>query len=119
MLRLATASSGLTADAARRRCAAPVCLACCAASGKQTANRPSARTRAPLDMREVKTRSPQTLVKILRKWQPVPFSMLSGALQRNAKHEARLSNISGYLLHVRDGEPEILRFAQNDKKGAY
>jgi hypothetical protein len=24
--------------------------------------------------------------------------MLSGALQRNAKHEARLSNISGYLL---------------------
>ena len=58
--------------------------------------------------------------------------MLSGALQRNAKHEARLSNISGYLLEMPDREPEIeslasrtssaalqLRFAQNDNKGAH
>ena len=41
--------------------------------------------------------------------------MLSEALQRNAKHEARLSNISVYFVggsvQIR---PEILRFAQND-----
>jgi hypothetical protein len=56
--------------------------------------------------------------------------MLSDALQRNAEHEARLSNISGLLpwRERRWQEPEIeslvsrtsfaalqLRFAQNDK----
>jgi hypothetical protein len=41
--------------------------------------------------------------------------MLSEALQRNAKHEARLSNISDYFSNA--GKLiilEILRFAQND-----
>ena len=43
--------------------------------------------------------------------------MLSEALQRNAKHEARLSNISDlFQLHHRSqNQSEILRFAQNDK----
>jgi len=36
--------------------------------------------------------------------------MLSEALQRNATHEATLSNISGYRL---DLQSEILRFAQS------
>jgi hypothetical protein len=41
--------------------------------------------------------------------------MLSEALQRNAKHEARLSNISDSLGWGSDLEKsEILRFAQND-----
>ena len=39
--------------------------------------------------------------------------MLSEALQRNAKHEARLSNISGSLRVPRTTDT-ILRFAQND-----
>jgi hypothetical protein len=38
---------------------------------------------------------------------PTAF-MLKGALQRNAKHEARLSNISGYRL-AGDERPEIVR----------
>jgi hypothetical protein len=43
--------------------------------------------------------------------------MLSEALQRNAKHEARLSNISDNLLAGwRSRSSEILRFAQNDRK---
>jgi hypothetical protein len=41
--------------------------------------------------------------------------MLSGALQRNAKHEARLSDISGYHFSVAGEKSEILRFAQNDR----
>jgi hypothetical protein len=41
--------------------------------------------------------------------------MLSEALQRNAKHEARLSNISDcYVGSASTTQPEILRFAQND-----
>jgi hypothetical protein len=54
--------------------------------------------------------------------------MLSGVLQRNAQHEAKLSNISGYCLRVaaeKTSEIESLasrtssaalqlRFAQND-----
>ena len=42
--------------------------------------------------------------------------MLSAALQRNAKHEARLSNISRPILLLRRVRVEslILRFAQND-----
>jgi hypothetical protein len=53
--------------------------------------------------------------------------MLSEALQRNAKHEARLSNISGYSIGSAALKSEIeslasrtasaalqLRFAQND-----
>jgi hypothetical protein len=41
--------------------------------------------------------------------------MLSEALQRNAKHEARLSNISDCEDSDFDGaKSEILRFAQND-----
>jgi len=42
--------------------------------------------------------------------------MLSEALQRNAKHEARLSNISGlFLLWISSKfNPRFLRFAQND-----
>jgi len=45
--------------------------------------------------------------------------MLSGALQRNAKHEARLSNISDCGLHdAEKSYPEILRFAQNDNAGS-
>ena len=41
--------------------------------------------------------------------------MLSEALQRNAKHEARLSNISGrWLGGLYKEKTEILRFAQND-----
>ena len=53
--------------------------------------------------------------------------MLSGALQRNAKHEARLSNISVYFCaNVAGNDPRLkpgladfvrcvaLRFAQND-----
>ena len=61
------------------------------------------------------------------------FVMLSEALQRNAKHEARLSNISGLFAvsshattkQIRDGKPGLapnafgaalqLRFAQNDR----
>jgi hypothetical protein len=39
--------------------------------------------------------------------------MLSGALQRNAKHEARLSNISGYRLAA-DASPEII--SRNDQR---
>jgi hypothetical protein len=84
-------------------------------------------------MRELKTKSPETPVKTLRKTQAISQSvMLSAALQRNAKHEVRLSNISGYLLEMPDREPEIeslasrtssaalqLRFAQNDNKGAH
>jgi hypothetical protein len=42
--------------------------------------------------------------------------MLSEALQRNAKHEAGLSNISDFLFSSGGRrESEILRFAQNDK----
>jgi hypothetical protein len=37
--------------------------------------------------------------------------MLNRALQRNAKHEAGLSNISGYCLRVAGEKSEILRFA--------
>jgi hypothetical protein len=46
--------------------------------------------------------------------------MLSEALQRNAKHEARLSNISAYCYgrSVQKGS-EILRFAQNDIAGLF
>ena len=41
--------------------------------------------------------------------------MLRGALQRNAKHEARLSNISDYFRGtVWTERSEILSFAQND-----
>jgi hypothetical protein len=41
--------------------------------------------------------------------------MLIEALQRNAKHEARLSNISEHSFKpVRNKKSEILRFAQND-----
>src|SRR6059058_3862220 len=41
--------------------------------------------------------------------------MLSEALQRNAEHEARLSNISGCDVHAaKRRNLEILRFAQND-----
>jgi len=37
-------------------------------------------------------------------------------LQRNAKHEARLSNISGsFLASCWNGSSEILRCAQNDR----
>ena len=44
--------------------------------------------------------------------------MLSEALQRNAKHEARLSNISDYLCQncLTIIGPEILLFAQNDNR---
>jgi len=42
--------------------------------------------------------------------------MLSGALQRNAKHEATLSNISEYRFRYAKRGSEILRFAQNDSK---
>jgi len=49
------------------RCCAPLeYLACCAASGKQRANTPSARTSAPLNMPELKTKSQQTPVKCSR-----------------------------------------------------
>ena len=40
--------------------------------------------------------------------------MLSGALQRNAEHEARLSNIPDCSLRIQQKLSEILRFAQND-----
>jgi hypothetical protein len=42
--------------------------------------------------------------------------ILSEALQRNAKHEARLSKISGSfsLADVLGKQSEILRFAQNN-----
>jgi len=41
--------------------------------------------------------------------------MLSEALQRNAKHEARLSNISVYCqCESLQNWSELLRFAQND-----
>jgi hypothetical protein len=42
--------------------------------------------------------------------------MLSEALQRNAKHEARLSNISGYECGKPKRRSEILRFAQDDNR---
>jgi hypothetical protein len=43
---------------------------------------------------------------------------VSEALQRNAKHEARLSNISAYFCwRSLDRWSEILRFAQNDSDG--
>jgi hypothetical protein len=43
--------------------------------------------------------------------------MLSEVLQRNAKNEAMLSNISEFCSKalVKD-KPEILRFARNDKR---
>ena len=40
--------------------------------------------------------------------------MLSRALQRNAEHEARLSNISDCSLRIQQKLSEILRFAQDD-----
>ena len=40
--------------------------------------------------------------------------MLSEVLQRNAKHEARFSNISKYRVKYFKRGSEILRFAQND-----
>src|SRR5262245_4540515 len=64
MLRLETVSSDVTGDPATRSCTGRECLACCAASGKQTVNNPSAMASAPLDMRELKTKSRQTPVKI-------------------------------------------------------
>src|SRR5262245_50331957 len=67
MLKLETSSTGLTADAEKGCCKARECLDCCAATGKQTANNPSARTSAPLDMRKLKTKSQQTPAKTLRK----------------------------------------------------
>jgi len=44
--------------------------------------------------------------------------MLSEPLQRKAKHEARLSNISDYSVGFVRGSTEILRFAQNDTEFA-
>src|SRR5215467_13104575 len=67
MLRLETSSSGLTADAATRCCDPRECLASCAATGKQTVKNPSARKSAPLNMRELKTKSRETPAKNLRK----------------------------------------------------
>jgi hypothetical protein len=40
--------------------------------------------------------------------------MLSTALQQNAEHEARLSNISDCSLRIQQKLFEILRFAQDD-----
>jgi hypothetical protein len=40
--------------------------------------------------------------------------MLSGALQRNAEHEAGLSNVSDCSLRIQQELSEILRFAQDD-----
>jgi hypothetical protein len=40
--------------------------------------------------------------------------MLSEVLQRNAKHESRLSNISGYSCRSSLKRLELLHFAQND-----
>jgi hypothetical protein len=40
--------------------------------------------------------------------------MLSTALQQNAEHEARLSNISDCSLRIQQKLSEILRFAQDD-----
>ena len=40
--------------------------------------------------------------------------MLREALQRNAKHEARFSNISGFFRAKLGKWPEILRSAQDD-----
>jgi hypothetical protein len=39
---------------------------------------------------------------------------LSGALQQNAEHEPRLSNISDCSLRILQKLSEILRFAQDD-----
>jgi len=39
---------------------------------------------------------------------------LSRALQRNAEHEAKLSNISDCSLRIQQKLSELLRFAQND-----
>jgi hypothetical protein len=43
---------------------------------------------------------------------PMASVMLSEALQRNAKHEARLSNISGLLPFALKALTEILRHAR-------
>jgi 5-(carboxyamino)imidazole ribonucleotide mutase len=43
--------------------------------------------------------------------------MLSEALQRNAKHEARLSNISGTALSALKKIQRFLGFARNDRRG--
>jgi len=40
--------------------------------------------------------------------------MLNEVLQRNVKHEARLSNTSLVWIGTLQHGPEILRFAQND-----
>jgi hypothetical protein len=44
--------------------------------------------------------------------------MLSGALQRNAEHEARFLNISDCSFRTQQKLSEILRFAQDDSGGA-
>jgi hypothetical protein len=40
--------------------------------------------------------------------------MMSGALQRNAEHEAKFSNISDCSLRIQQKLSETIRFAQDD-----
>jgi hypothetical protein len=44
--------------------------------------------------------------------------MLSSALQQNAEHEARLSNISDCSLRIQQKLSKILRLAQDDSSKA-
>ena len=64
--------------------------------GKANGKKPQRQKERTLEHAELKTKSQQTPVKVLRKPKPINLCvLLSGALQRNAKREARLSNISG------------------------
>ena len=83
--------------------------------GKANGEKPERRKERTLEHAGTQNQIPGNASKNFAQTQAINQSvMLSGALQRNAKHEARLSNISGYLLEMPDREPEILRFAQND-----
>jgi hypothetical protein len=76
--------------------------------GKANGKEPERQEERTLEHAELKTISQQTPVKFLRKSKPL--TMLSCSAERN---------ISGELLEMRSREPEIFRFAQNDKKGAH
>src|SRR5205809_1581617 len=105
MLRLETPSSGVTADATRW-CVDPECLACCAASGKQRPNNPSARTSAPLNMREFKTKSAQTPVK---SWAPLNSSIATRESLEPARPRTELSE-SRPSLFFRFNNPDLQPF---------
>ena len=90
---------------------------------KKNESKRRTKSRGPLKYRSKAAVSRDGLNSFKLRWSrtrvhfTIAAAMLSKALQRNAKHEARLSNISGCpSISVQRNKSEILRFAQNDRK---